>query len=66
MIYLARRKHSIRSDIETHMNIEIKPSQLILLEDQNNNNSNCFVFNVSQTLKYKYLKKQNINNSFHS
>ncbi|CAF4183338.1 unnamed protein product, partial [Rotaria sordida] len=46
-----RRKRSTRSDIETHMNIEIKPSQLILLEDQNNNNSNCLVLNFSFLMK---------------
>ncbi|CAF3837772.1 unnamed protein product, partial [Rotaria sp. Silwood1] len=42
-----RRKRSVRSDVETNMKIEVKPSQLILLEDQNNNNSNCLILNFS-------------------
>ncbi|CAF3490253.1 unnamed protein product [Rotaria sp. Silwood2] len=42
-----RRKHSARSDVDTNVKIEVKPSQLILFEDQNNNNSNCLVLNFS-------------------
>ncbi len=49
-IFLARPKRSAPSDIETIVEISIKPSQFVLIENQdnnNNNNPNCLSLSVS-------------------
>jgi len=35
-------------DIDNRINILVKNPEIILLEDQQNSNSNCLVFNVSK------------------
>jgi hypothetical protein len=39
---------SSSSDVETNVEFVIKPCQFILIENENNNNSNCLVLNVSR------------------
>lgn len=34
------------SDVETRMNVSVKNSEIILLEDHHNSNSNCLVLDV--------------------
>ncbi|CAF1516910.1 unnamed protein product, partial [Adineta steineri] len=38
---------SILSNAQTNVNIVVKPFQIVLLEDQNRENSNCLVLDVS-------------------
>jgi hypothetical protein len=53
------KRPSSSDDVNTNVEIVIKPSQFILIEDKTNNNSNCLVLNVSFNLlksKIYFLK----------
>ncbi|UJR24151.1 hypothetical protein I4U23_027117 [Adineta vaga] len=51
-------KDSPSDSIETIIDFILKPSQIVLLEDQNKSNSDCLVLNFSLTMKMINLNEQ--------
>jgi hypothetical protein len=47
MMFLGAPKRSVPRDVETNIEISMKPSQIILVEGKNNNNPNCLSLSVS-------------------
>jgi hypothetical protein len=47
MMFLDPHKRSVPRNVETNIEISMKPSQIILVEGENNNNPNCLSLSVS-------------------
>ena len=58
IIFVDPPKRSIPSDIETIIEVGIKPSQFVLIEnpDKNKTNPNCLVLSVSLINSIKFIQ----------